>query len=420
MPATTIPQEPVRLAMDELVRDPYPLLAMLREQAPAVAIENNGYRMWLVTRHDDVRRLLADRSVVRDLIAHRHEINQNCIVRPMPRAHLPQGSRRSFFDRDGEDHHRLRGLVGNVFTPARLERFRTKLDRLVAELLDGLPVGEPFDLMARYCRPIAITMIGDLVGIPEDSREGIPILATEMVTSPVIAEIEQAARLLYGFAVEMAALKRAEPAEDLFTELLKLREQDLMSEEELTSTYILMLVGGSEPATAIGNGVVTLLRYPEQLAGLLAEPAGFEEAAEEVIRFESPFRLLPPRYTTEQVELEGVTIPAGELVLFSPAAANRDPARYPDPDTFDAQRCPRGHLGFGHGPHRCVGNALGRMETSIGLRELFRRYPRIQLAQPFEEADWRPGKFMRRLDTLPVLIAGEPPVGQGIGATATA
>ncbi|WP_434444364.1 cytochrome P450 [Lentzea sp. E54] len=399
-----IPAELGRIKMSDLMADPYGTLASVRESGPAFAIENNGYRMWAITRYADVRRILADPTVLRDLVEHRREINTHCLIRVQRRAHLPHGSRRSFFDRDGEHHHRLRSLVGNVFTPRRLAEWRPRVEKLVGDLLDTLPVGRPVDLAAELARPIAGTIVCELLGIPADEQNLLAATESEMITSPVIEEIERAAEELHRFAKHLAATKRAAPGDDLCTRLLRLHEEAKMTEEELVSTYILLMVGGMEPASAIGNGAFSLLTHPDQLAILLDRPEQFPAAVEEIIRYESPFRFVPPRYTSAPLELDGVTIPAGELLLISPAAANRDPARFEQPDVFDVLRATTGHLGFGHGAHRCLGAELGRLETATALRLLFQRYPQTRLATLPELADWRPGKFMRRLGSLTVVL----------------
>jgi cytochrome P450 len=403
-PEDAIPRELGRIRMSDLMTDPYGTLAEVRQSCPAMAIENNGYRMWAVTRYDDVRRVLADPTVLRDLVEHRRAINSHCMVRPQQRAHLPHGSRRSFFDRDGENHRRLRGLVGDVFTPAKLKELRPRIEEIAASQLDDMPTDEPVDLAARYARPIAGTIICELLGIPADEGNMLAAMETEMITSPVISEIEQAARELFDFAKRLAASKRQEPGDDLCTHLLHLHDEAKMSEDELTSTYILLMVGGMEPSSAIGNGIFTLLSHPGQLMRLRANPDLFAVCVDEIVRFESPFRFVPPRYTSAPLEFEGVTVPAGELLLVSPAAANRDPDRFPDPDAFDITRSTIGHLGFGHGIHRCLGAELGKLETAIALRELFTRFPDITLIQPGKQAHWRPGKFMRRLDAIPVIL----------------
>ncbi|WP_410604759.1 cytochrome P450 family protein [Amycolatopsis sp. lyj-90] len=399
-----IPEVLGRIRMKDLMVDPYGTLAGVREATPAFAIENNGYRMWAITRYHDVRKVLADPTVLRDLVEHRREINSHCMVREMPRAHLPHGSRRGFFDRDGESHRHLRGLVGNVFTPARLAALRPRVEKLADELLDTLPVGEPVELIGSFARPIAGTIICELLGVIPDEQNMLAANESEMITSSNISEIEKAVGELHAFAKKLAEEKREEPGDDLSTRLLRLYENNEMSEDELISTYILILVGGMEPSSAIGNGVFALLSNPGQLAKVLAEPELFTECVNEVVRYESPFRFVPPRYTSAPLELDGVTIPAGELLLISPAAANRDPARFDEPDVFDVERNTTGHLGFGHGVHRCLGSELGKIETATALRTLFRRFPDTRLVDPPERASWRPGKFMRRLDALPVIL----------------
>jgi cytochrome P450 PksS len=399
-----IPEVLGRIRMTDLMADPYGTLAGIRESTPAFAIENNGYRMWAITRYHDVRKVLAEPTVLRDLVENRHEINSHCIVREMQRAHLPHGSRRSFFDRDGENHHRLRSLVGNVFTPARLTELRPRVEKLANELIDNLPIGEPVDLAEKFARPIAGTIICELIGIPPNEQNMLAAVESEMITSPIISEIEKAVGELHVFAKNLAKIKREQPGDDLCTRLLRLHDEAKMSEDELISTYILMMVGGMEPSSAIGNGVFALLTNRTELAKVLADPERFTDCVDEIVRYESPFRFVPPRYTSAPVELDGVTIPAGELLLISLAAANRDPARFDEPDVFDLDRNTTGHLGFGHGVHRCLGSELGKVETATALRTLFQRFPHTRLVDPPEQARWRPGKFMRRLDTLPVIL----------------
>ncbi|ANN15821.1 hypothetical protein SD37_09280 [Amycolatopsis orientalis] len=401
-----VPTELGRIKSRDLMTDPYGTLAKVRESSPAYPIENNGYRMWAITRYEDVRKVLADPTVLRDLVAHRHAINSHCLIKEQQRAHLPHGSRRSFFDRDGEHHHRLRALVGNVFTPAKLAELRPRSQRLADELTNALPVGEPVDIAADLARPMAGTIICELLGIPTTEVNLLATQVTEMITSPIISEIEKAAEELHTFSKDLLALKRREPADDLCTTLMHLHDQGQLTEDELTSTYVLVLVGGMGPSIAIGNGAFTLLNNPEELAKLLADPTLFEKAVDELVRYESNFRFVPPRYTSAPIEVGGVTIPAGELLLISPAAANRDPDFFDDPDVFDVDRSTKGHLGFGHGAHRCLGAQLGKIETATALRTLFQRYPRTELLLPPEEIQWRPGKFVRRLQALPVILKG--------------
>lgn len=400
-----VPEKLGRIRAADLATDPYGTLAAVRESCPAMAVENQGYRKWAITRYDDVRRVLADRTVLRDLVEHRKEINENCLVRPNLSARLPHRSRRSFFDRDGESHHAMRPLVANQFTPAKVRKMMPRISELIRGLLDELPVGEPVDLVRHYTRPIAGTIVCELLGVPVSRRESLADLQNEMLTSSSIEAASQAGQELYEFALDLIETKSAEPGDDLSTLLLRLHEEGRMDRDELASTYILMVVAGMEPSSAIGNGVFALLSHRDQLAKLLAEPALFESCVDEIIRYESPFRILPPRYTSAPLEFDGVTVPAGELLLLSPAAANRDPNRFDEPDTFDVTRQPRGHLGFGHGPHRCLGSDLGKAQTSTALRMLFQRFPNARIAETPGSVVWRPGKYMRRLDSVEVVLA---------------
>jgi cytochrome P450 len=397
-------ERPARLVNRRFVADPYRALTELRRIGAAVPVENIGFRMWIVTPYEDVKRILADRGLLRDLVRHRREVVAQNLLQPERRAKLPHRSRRSVLDRDGEDHKRLRAVLGSAFSPKRLAELRPAVQRLADDLLDAMPVGEPVDLVGRYSRPLAATAIADVAGIPPEYRSEFPVWETTILTGTSVEEIEEAGRDAYRFAVKMMELKRAEPGDDLFTNLLRAQREGAMDDDEVASTIILLLVGALEPTSAIANGLLALLTHPEQMARLVAEPDLLTGGVEEILRYETPFRILPPRYSDRAIELDGVTIPAGELILVSVAAANRDPGQFEDPDTFDVGRCPKAHLAFGHGAHRCLGAELGRIELAVGLGTLLRRFPNIRLAQPAAELAWRQGTFVRRLESLPVIL----------------
>jgi cytochrome P450 len=395
---------PMRLATRQFMRDPYPVLAAMRETAPAVAVENRGFRMWLLTRYEDACQVLSDPAFGKDIVLHRKKIAKQNMLRPSGMARIPHESRRSLLDRDGEDHRRLRAILRGVFTPARLAGFQSRIERIADELLDGLEAGERVDVIARYARPFPATVIGELLGVPAGEREGFPLWANELLTGTSNDEIAEGGQRLYDFALRMIDLKRREPGDDLFTRLLRTHESGVIDGDELASTYIALLIGGTEPTSTIGIGLLLLLNRPDLMMRLTRNPRLMEDCVEELVRYEPPFRLLPPRFSDRPLELDGMTIPAGELILISPALVNRDPAYFPDPDDFDLGRRPKGHLGFGHGPHYCLGAELGRLETRIGLRTFLTRFPASRLALAPDQAQWRPGTFMRRLDNLPVLL----------------
>jgi cytochrome P450 len=398
-------QCPRRLATKQFMHDPYPMLASIRDTGPAVVVENRGFRMWVITRYEDGRRILADSTFCKDIVLHRKKVVAQNLERATGSVHLPHASRRSVLDRDGADHRRLRSLLSGTFTASRLAEYRPHVERLAHELLDRLAPGSHVDVIAEFARPLSATFIADLVGLPEDERNGFPIWENAMLTGSSNEEVTDGGQQLYELALRMIELKRREPEDDLYTQLLRAHDEDgLLDDDELASMYIVLLVGGSEPTSAIGNGLLLLLSHPDALARIREDPCLIPGCVEEILRYESPFRLLPPRFSDHPLELDGITVPAGELILISPAAANRDPLRFPDPDCFDLERNPKGHLGFGHGAHYCLGAELGRLETTIALRAFTARFPNSRLDIQPEQADWRPGTFMRRLDTLPVTL----------------
>ncbi|MGW4127800.1 cytochrome P450 family protein [Amycolatopsis japonica] len=398
-------RRPKYLATPRYTACPYAVFEELRDEAPAVPVQVNGFRMWAVTQYSDTLEILADQDACKDIVQHRKRVVPQSMLRPDHSAKLAHKSRRSLLDRDGPDHRRLRAHLSGEFRPTRVALLTPAIERAATSLLDRLPIGEPVDLVEAYARPLVTTVLSDLLGLPEGDREDFPGWQMSMLTGSSVAEAEDGARRLHELALRMIEVKKREPGDDLFTRLLRIHESGGdIDVDELASTYVVLLIGGSEPTTAIGTGLALLLDRPDAIEKLIARPELFDRAVEEIVRYESPFKLLPPRFYEKPVEVDGVTIPAGEMIAVSPGAANRDPARFPDPDVFDLERDTRGHLGFGHGAHRCLGAPLGRLETKIALRTLITRFPRTRLATPPEDLAWRPGSFMRRLDGLPAIL----------------
>ena len=398
------PPRLVKLLTRSFMADPYPALRKMQQEQAAVPIENGGLRMWVVTRYKDARMILADPTLRRDLVRNRHAVVGQNLVSIERKPKLPHEIKRSMLDQDGADHRRLRGVASKFFSPSALAAMRPKIEQVADDLLDQLPAGEPVDLVKSYARALSITCLSDLLGVPEYARSTFPLWETAILTASSKEGAEEAGRQLYALASEIIALKRAEPADDLFTQLVSVPD-DVMDHVELISMITFLLIAGLEPASAIGSGVLALLKHPEELAILLANMELLPGCVDEILRYEPPFRMLTPRYLDRPLPLDGITIPAGELILVSAGAANRDPDRYEDPDQFRVTRCPKGHLGFGHGSHRCLGAELGRLEATIALGKLLHRFPGIRLAVPPDDVTWRPGIYMRRLEALPVVLA---------------
>jgi cytochrome P450 PksS len=397
--------ELIRLISRAFMQDPYPMLEDLRAIGSAVAIENNGMRMWVVTGYADARTVLADQRMKKDLFEQRKTILAKTEVRAGRRPRLPRQLRRNMLDRDDPDHERLRAVVGTAFGTTAARTLEPKMRRLAESLLDNVKVDVPIDLVDEFTRPLSMTVIADELGIPEADRVDFPIWENDILTSPDIPRIEQAAREIVDFARNQLAQKEQQPGEDLLTRIVRARSEGLIDDDEAVSTVTVLLTGGMEPGSAISSGVYTLLRNPDELAKLLADPALMPGCVEEILRYESPFRMLTPRFSEVPVEIGDTVVPAHELILVSAAAANRDPERFPDPGRFDITRNTTAHLGFGRGTHRCVGAQLGWLQVAVGLTTLLNRFPGIRLADTAETSLWRTGMFMRRLDILPVVLA---------------
>lgn len=403
---TTGEQCPMKLFSRTFMKDPYPMLEKLRTTAPAVPIEHSGVRMWILTRYDDVRRVLNGREFCKDMVPRRRELFQRNVIDVSKAARFIPASRRAVLDRDGADHRRLRSLLNPMFNGDAVSKLREQVEAHTASMVDRLPVGESVDVVGDFARPLASRIIAEVLGIPDEYVDVFPAYETLLITGGGVAEIEEGGAWLYHFAVDMVELKRRQPADDLYTVLLRIHEQDpaVMDEDELVSTFMVLAVAGSEPSSAVSNCLLMLLRHPEQLELLRSDPTLLDGAVDECLRLEATFRMVSPRFTDTPVVLDGVEIPPLSLLVGSVAAANRDPEVFPDPERFDISRSPNRHLSFSFGPHNCLGAGLGKLQVKTALRQLLERFSDIRLAIPEDELVWRPGLYIRRMDAMPVVF----------------
>ncbi|MFI2349143.1 cytochrome P450 [Streptomyces sp. NPDC019443] len=383
----------------ELMADPYAVYARLRESGPVHRIAGtDGLPAWLVTRYDDVRQALADPRLSLD--------KRNAAPGGYRGMALPPALDANLLNMDPPDHTRIRRLVSQAFTPRRIAQLREPIRRTADQLLDAIAPHGRADLITSYAAPLPINVICDLLGVaPEDRRDF--RAWTDALVAPDPAEpsrAKEAVGSILAFFTQLIARKRAEPADDLLSALIAVRdEEDRLSEDELVSLAFLVLFAGYENTVhLIGNATLALLSHPDQLAALRADPGRLGGAVGELARYDGPAPLAIRRFPTEDITIGGVTIPAGETVLLSLAAAHRDPHRFTDPDRLDIGRDVTGHLALGHGIHYCLGAPLARMETEIALAALLERLPRLELDVPYGELRWRPSMRARGLLTLPV------------------
>ncbi|MFJ9347644.1 cytochrome P450 [Streptomyces sp. NPDC101237] len=399
MDASTTPSARAAVDPAELFADPYAVYARLREAGPVHRFAGtDGLPAWLVTRYDDVRQALADPRLSLDK------------ARAKPGGYrglaLPPALDANLLNMDPPDHTRIRRLVSQAFTPRRVARLRAPVRRTADALLDAVrPLGRA-DLIADYAAPLPIAVICELLGVAEDDRPDFRSW-TDALVVPDPARPDgprEAVKALLAYFGALLARKRAEPADDLLSALIAVRDaEDRLSEDELMSLAFLILFAGYENTVhLIGNAVLALLADPPQLAALRADPAGIGTAVEELLRYDGPVPLAIRRFPTEDVTIGGVTVPAGETVLLSLAAAHRDPRRFPEPDRLDLGRDDIGHLALGHGIHYCVGAPLARLETEIALTALLEHLPDLALDVPVDALRHRPSMRTRGLLALPV------------------
>jgi pimeloyl-[acyl-carrier protein] synthase len=315
---------------------------------------------------------------------------------------------------DPPDHTRLRGLVSRAFTPRRVQGLRTTIEQMCAALVDDIlgsvASGEPFDLIERLAYPLPVQVICSLLGVPaadESSFTGWSRALSRSIDPSMLRSaaddqaIEDAEAGLYGYLTELLAVRHARPGDDLLSGLLEVQDGgDRISPAEVVSLAMLLLVAGHETTVnLIGNGTLALLRNPRQLELLLASADLIPGAVEELLRFDSPVQI-SQRVVTEDMDLAGRKVRAGDEIVLMLGAANRDPAVFADPAALDITRADaHRHVAFGGGIHHCLGAALARLECEVALTALLGRVGRLELAG---EPVRRPTFTLRGLESLPV------------------
>ncbi|MFF8864058.1 cytochrome P450 [Streptomyces sp. NPDC015139] len=320
---------------------------------------------------------------------------------------------------DGDDHRRLRSLVGRAFTPRRVEELRPPVEELTAQLLDGLERaaaagGGTADLRRHFALPLPMDVISELLGVDVEFRARLHQLSSKVVaTDTEPADAIAANRELVAVLGEIAAAKAARPADDLTSALIAARDEggDRLSHQELIGTLVLMIIAGHETTlNLITNAVRALCAHPDQLDLVRAGTASWADVVEETLRWDAPVSYFPFRYPVRDLTVDGTVIPAGTPVLAGYSAAGRDPAAHgPDADRFDVTRPVRPdaarHLSLGHGAHFCLGAPLARLEATVALERLFTRFPALELAVPEAELAPHAGFVGNSVRSLPVRLA---------------
>jgi cytochrome P450 len=387
-------------------RDPYPVYDQLRAHAPILFMPE--WNTSFLTAYEDVNLLLRDRRLGRSIdhvLTRAERVSETETGALAPFSKL---SEHSLFDKEPPDHTRLRNLVHKAFTPRRVESLRERIHSIADGLIDQVEARGHMDLLADFAVPLPVIVIAELLGVPEDDRHRLRPWSQDIVAMYELDHTEGQARRAVQAAIEfsdylraLADQRRRAPQDDLISALVAVEDAgDQLSEDELISTCILLLNAGHEATVnVIGNGMLALLRHPDQLRRLIHDPALIASAVEEMLRYDTPLQLFK-RWVLEDMRYKGHTFRQGMELAFMFGAANRDPARFKHPAEFDITRAENPHISFGGGVHYCLGAPLARLELNIALRTLLQRLPALHLGD--DAPEYRDTVVIRGLERLTV------------------
>jgi cytochrome P450 len=389
------------LATAEGQRNPYPLYRALRTMAPVHRSGLDG--VWYTTGFAAARRVLLDPCFGK---AHRLTIRRHGVSEERVRMVERRPARPSMITANPPEHSRLRGAAKGAFLPARVEELRRRIAKLVDERLDRLAAAGTADVMTELAYPLPLTVIGELLDVPEQDRDEFRalVVATLVGDDPdpapeALSRSEAASIQLGAYVSELVAARRGSPGSDVLSLLIEHHDDGGLDTAELVATVILLLAAGFLTTTnLIGNGLLALLNHPSEMERLWADPTLVGSAVEEMLRYDTPIQLVT-RHVMSDAEVEGARLREGENVVVLLGAANHDPAWFPEPDRFDVSRPDNLHLSFAWGSHFCLGARLARLEAQLVFSGLVRRFGRLDLAG---EPVRRPGLALRGLESLPL------------------
>ncbi len=378
--------------------DPVGWLADRREEGPVTRLDLFGNPVWLVTRHADVRAVLADTAAFSNDFAHLAAAGGD------DDGDLGLADPGGLGFRDPPDHTRLRRMLAPAFTARRLAALAPAVERVVHERLDALAAAGPgADLVAEFATPVPAMVIGELLGVSRADQEAFASIATGRfdLLASIVAPLDSAADGLAHLR-DLVARERAHPGTGLLGDLVRTHGDDV-DDVELAGLVDGLLVGGHETtASMLALGTLLLLRDPAHAALVRDEPAAVPAAVEELLRHLTVVQVAFPRFARADVELAGQQVAAGDLVLCSLAGADRDPRLLADPDRLDLRRSPTQHVAFGHGIHHCLGAPLARLELQLAFPALLRRFPGLTLDADPQALTFRQRSIVFGLDALPV------------------
>lgn len=389
--------------MEQFRTDPYPAYKMLRDAAPVLWQEM--MQAWLVTGYDEVQAILRDHAT----FSSERQRSSNRLVAQMTEQGDSGLMRRTatMLSSDPPDHTRMRNLVNKAFTPRVVERMRGHIQEVCEGLLDAVHAPDGIDVVKDLAVPLPIIVIAEMLGVPPSEREQFKAWSTDIAavlggpSADAAARAQASSEALGDYFSGIIEERRRQPKDDLISGLIAARDQgDLLSQDELTATLVLLLVAGNETTTnLIGNGMLALMRNPAQRRRLQDDPSIIAGAVEELLRYDGPVQATS-RVALRDVELQGKQVKEGQILITFLGAANHDPRQFREPGVLDLTREDNRHLGFGMGIHYCLGAPLARVEAQIAIPALLKRYPdaELEVAQP----QWGSSFILRGLKSLPL------------------
>jgi cytochrome P450 PksS len=400
----TVNLSPTDITSPAFKANPFPYYAHLRATSPVHLMQvDRQTSVYLITRYDDVVAALKDERMVKE--------PRNAMPESYKEQWMPEFARafdRNMLSLDPPDHGRLRNLVHKAFTPRLMQKMTARITSISSQLLDAAMKKRKFDLLNDFALPLPVIVISDMLGVEEKDYHKFTSWSNTLTSVSsrngsiwILPTIWQ----FYRFIRAMIRDRRANPKDDLTTALVQAEEQgDHLTEDEVTGMLLLLLVAGHETTVnLIGNGMVALFENPDQLDALKRDPSLIRTGVEELLRFGSPVERATERYVSEDITLQGVTIPRGHLVQAVLASANRDETQFENPDILDLARDPNKHVAFGMGIHYCLGAPLARIEGQIAINMLLERMPTLRMAVAPSSLRWRKSGFLRGLKALPVM-----------------
>ncbi len=384
---------------DRVIRNPYPAYDRLRTRSPVH--RSRVLDGWVFSRYADVEAIFRDYRRFSNMPTNRRVSRQGVYFIP-PRADW------SLLFLDPPEHTRLRGLVNQAFTPKAVNALEPHIRRIMAELLDAIPDPSGFDLMAAVAGPLPVIVIAEMLGLPPEDRLRFKHWSNQRarILEPLISPEERKRAAAAGEAFDayfmpVIRARRLQPKDDIVSALAKAEEEgDSLSEREMLIMLRLLLVAGNETTTnLIGNGMLALLKHPEQLELLREDASRIPGAVEELLRYDTPVQL-DIRAVVDDCEFQGFRLRRGDPAILAIGAANRDPEVFEDPDRLNIERSKGSNLSFGRGVHHCLGAPLARLEARVALEVLLERFSSMRLLA--DRPAFRRAIVLRGLESLPV------------------